>query len=125
MIELSLALIYAMGSVICHQLPERSFFLGGRQFPVCGRCTGLYLSAVVGVIGWFAFKIAGGWRPHGIHPRTALRILALAAAPTALSLASGAIGAWDGSNLTRALLAAPLGMAAGAVVAAVSTKDLR
>jgi hypothetical protein len=34
-------------------------------------------------------------------------------------------GVWDGSNLTRAALAVPLGLAAGAVVAAVATKDLR
>lgn len=25
----------------CHQMPERSFFVGGTQFPVCARCTGV------------------------------------------------------------------------------------
>lgn len=30
----------------CHQIPERSFFLCGYQFPVCARCTGVILSAV-------------------------------------------------------------------------------
>lgn len=29
---------------VCHRLPERSFHLKGRQFPVCARCTGFYLS---------------------------------------------------------------------------------
>jgi uncharacterized membrane protein len=27
----------------CHQLPERSFFYKGKQFPVCARCTGVFL----------------------------------------------------------------------------------
>ena len=30
----------------CHQMPERSFFIRGRQFPVCSRCAGVFL-------GWF------------------------------------------------------------------------
>ena len=25
----------------CHQIPERSFFLHGYQFPLCSRCTGI------------------------------------------------------------------------------------
>jgi len=29
--------------VTCHRLPERSFFWKGQQFPVCARCTGIYL----------------------------------------------------------------------------------
>lgn len=27
----------------CHQLPQRSFFYKGKQFPVCARCTGIHL----------------------------------------------------------------------------------
>lgn len=27
----------------CHQLPGRSFFIKGKQFPVCARCTGLFV----------------------------------------------------------------------------------
>jgi uncharacterized membrane protein len=27
----------------CHQMPERSFHFKGRQFPVCARCTGVFL----------------------------------------------------------------------------------
>ena len=52
-------------------------------------------------------------------------LLAIAAMPTAVSFATGMLGVWDGSNLTRALLAMPLGASAGAIVAAVATKDLR
>lgn len=123
--DLILAIIYSIGGVICHQRPERSFFWAGHQLPVCARCTGLYLSAAAGLLAWFAVKAARSWRPITIDPRIALRVIAIAAVPTALSLASGAVGAWDGSNLTRALFAIPLGASAGAVVAAVVTKDLR
>jgi uncharacterized membrane protein len=29
---------------LCHKMPERSFFYKGKQFPVCARCTGFYVS---------------------------------------------------------------------------------
>lgn len=123
--DLFLDFVLAVGSLICHQRPDRSFFIDGHQLPVCARCTGIYLSAAVGFITWVAFKIARGWRPIAVDPRRSLRLLALAAVPTALSLASGTLGVWDGANATRALLAIPLGATAGALVAAAGTKDLR
>ena len=123
--DLAVATIYAIGSVICHQIPERSFFWDGHQLPVCARCTGLYLSEAMGLVAWVTVKTSRAWGPITIDPRVALRVIAIAALPTALSVASGAVGAWDGSNVTRALLAIPLGASAGAVVAAVFTKDLR
>jgi uncharacterized membrane protein len=27
----------------CHQMPERSFHFKGKQFPICARCTGVFL----------------------------------------------------------------------------------
>ena len=41
----------------CHQMPERSFFYKGYQFPVCARCTGVLISAVVAVVLFFIKKI--------------------------------------------------------------------
>ncbi|MDO9493422.1 DUF2085 domain-containing protein [Acetobacterium sp.] len=38
----------------CHQLGSRSFFIKGYQFPVCARCTGIYLGLILGVF----FKIS-------------------------------------------------------------------
>jgi uncharacterized membrane protein len=123
--ELLGAVLFAVGGVICHQKPERSFFLDGHQFPVCARCTGLYLSAGAGVMGWFGLKLLRRSTSIRLEARSVIRMLLLAGVPTALSLASGAIGLWDGSNLTRALISIPLGASAGAIVAAVATKDLR
>lgn len=36
-------------STSCHQKRERSFFVKGYQFPVCARCTGLYIGYFLGI----------------------------------------------------------------------------
>lgn len=123
--DLALDFVDAVGRVICHQLPERSFFIDGRQLPVCARCTGLYVSAAMGLLGWCAWKLGRGWRPVDVAPQGAIRLVTIASLPTAVSIATALAGVWDGSNVTRAALALPLGAAAGVVVAAVFTKDLR
>ena len=46
--------VYGLGSLICHQLPERSYHLWAAQMPVCARCAGIYFGAVLG-----AWKTAG------------------------------------------------------------------
>lgn len=33
----------------CHQMPERSFFYHGKQFPVCARCTGVFFGFLAAV----------------------------------------------------------------------------
>jgi len=39
----------ALGSSVCHQLPTHSFIQGDLQFPICARCTGLYLGCLIGI----------------------------------------------------------------------------
>lgn len=43
---------FLKGHIICHGIPERSFKIKGHQFPVCARCTGLYLGSftVIGLV---------------------------------------------------------------------------
>lgn len=42
----------------CHQMPERSFFYRGYQFPVCARCTGVILSSVLAFFVFFKKKLS-------------------------------------------------------------------
>lgn len=99
------ATLYTSASRICHQRPERSFRLGGTQLPVCGRCSGLYFSGALGaLLGWIPAR-----RRRGRLDKT---ILAVCAAPTALTWGLEQLGFFGFNNEIRALAAVPLGAAA-------------
>jgi len=53
----------------CHQMPERSFKIKSYTFPVCARCTGVFLGQVSAVI----LCLFGVW----CHPFLSLLLLAL------------------------------------------------
>lgn len=38
---------YGLG---CHQMPERSFFVKGYQFPICARCTGVFIGELLSIV---------------------------------------------------------------------------
>ena len=120
------AAMYAAGSLICHQRPERSFHLDGAQLPVCARCAGLYAGVSLGVIGWIV--VAGAGRRSSSRAsywtarvRTVLTVMAI---PTLATVVTAWLGLWDPGNVVRAVLAVPLGAAAGGIVTAVSARDL-
>ena len=39
----------AVGYAVCHRIESRSFQINGRQMPLCARCTGMYLGAMLGL----------------------------------------------------------------------------
>ena len=47
--------IMAIGASVCHQLPSHSFQREGLQFPICARCSGLYLGCFIGIV-YYAFQ---------------------------------------------------------------------
>jgi uncharacterized membrane protein len=56
----------AIGYAVCHRIDGRSFHLGDRQFPLCSRCTGMYLGALLGVVG---MVLMGRGRAGGMPTR--------------------------------------------------------
>jgi len=40
----------AVGYAVCHRIDLRSFHIHGRQMPLCARCTGMYLGAMLGLV---------------------------------------------------------------------------
>jgi uncharacterized membrane protein len=79
--------IYGVGSIVCHQLPERSFHLWSAQLPVCARCTGIYLGAALAAIrsagasrsrsGAVGREALAGRLPSGVHGARTIVIVAL------------------------------------------------
>lgn len=47
------AKLSAIGYSVCHQIPERSFSTHTHQFPLCSRCTGMYLGALLSLLFHF------------------------------------------------------------------------
>jgi uncharacterized membrane protein len=111
------AILYAAGAFLCHQLPERSFYLGGFQLPVCARCLGLYGGAALGTLaaacaGW-AFAAREAAAPGKVTTYIATVIAAL---PTmATVIVERGIG-WPVSNSARAAAAVPLAAVVAFVV---------
>ena len=101
--------VYAVGHVVCHQLPARSFHLWHVSLPVCARCTGIYIGAAAA-----ALAIAAARRPSAVARRAGTdprRILLLAFAPTALTLVFEWTTGVTPANWIRALAGFPLGAA--------------
>ncbi len=40
-----------VGYAVCHRIPSRSFAIAGRQLPLCARCTGTFVGALLGLTG--------------------------------------------------------------------------
>lgn len=117
--SLAVSLVYGTGSLICHQRPERSLATCGRVWPVCGRCSGLYIGAAAGVL----LALAGVWRT-GSWRQWRARVL-LAAMPTGVLWLTEAVGIGDPGTPLRLAMAVPAGVVTALWLAAVSRGDLR
>ncbi|MGD2148262.1 MAG: DUF2085 domain-containing protein [Anaerolineae bacterium] len=84
-----------VGYAVCHQIDSHSFRIGGRYLPLCARCTGTFLGAMVGLLGQRALR--GRQRAGDFPPTPILAILA------------GFMLVWmgDGLNAYLALIGGP------------------
>lgn len=89
-------------SLVCHQRPERSFWICGAPIAVCSRCLGIYLGAAVGLV-------------LQASRRVAFQLLIAAAALNILDWLTEAAGLHGNWMSVRFLLGLVLG-AAGALL---------
>jgi uncharacterized membrane protein len=129
--------VYSIGGLICHQLPERSYHLWAAQMPVCARCAGIYFGAAIAAVVAASHaatrrltKSDGRGRPPSISTRmlggagsvaTARTMLVVAALPSALTL----VYEWTSGRTPGNLIRAAAGIAIGAGVAWLVVEAVR
>lgn len=98
--------IYHAFSLVCHQIPERSFFIAGHPFAVCARCFGLYAGFTLAT---FAYPLVCSLKKTDAPPR---KWLFIAAAPLLIDYSLGALGIWSNTHSSRFITGALLGAVA-------------
>jgi hypothetical protein len=113
------SVVYEIGRLVCHQRPERSFFLSGAQLPVCARCTGIYVgAALTGAVAWSLTRLSGRLQAIGgpVSRDSLRRVLLMAVVPTVATIVyEWTTGEMPGS-WTRAVSGGPLGAAVAWIV---------
>jgi len=95
--------IYRAFGTLCHQLPDRSFFIAGHKFAVCARCTGLYAGFTLVLI---LYPLLRPLRSVTL-PRP--KWLFIAAAPLFVDFALTFLGLWENTHSTRLVTGMLLG----------------
>jgi uncharacterized membrane protein len=67
-----------IGYAVCHRIDARSFHIGDREFPLCARCSGMYLGALLGMIFYavVAPRRGGGLASKALYIPLALLVIA-------------------------------------------------
>jgi uncharacterized membrane protein len=104
----------AIGYAVCHRIDLRSFHIGETQLPLCARCSGMYLGAMVGL----SYQLAIGKRRTGmpswkiILPVSIFVMLfAVDGLNSFISLFSSGAGLYQPSNSIRLLTGTGMGLA--------------
>ncbi|MBP1694609.1 MAG: conserved rane protein of unknown function [Chloroflexi bacterium] len=67
----------AIGYAVCHRIDLRSFHINGRPLPLCARCSGMYLGAMLGLVFLsLTSRRRGGLPPRGIQVLLGVFVLA-------------------------------------------------
>lgn len=101
--------------VLCHRLPNRTFKLGNSYFPVCARCTGVYVGAFIFLIYILIFGLDN--LKAIIFDINIIIISTIIIIPTFIDGTTQLIGYRESNNILRCIT----GIFAGVGLAVLST----
>ncbi len=109
----------AIAYAVCHRIDGRSFHLGEHQLPLCARCTGMYLGALLGLL--YQHRISR--RKTGIPPWRVISVLGIFVVAffvdglnSYLTLFPGAPHVYEPNNMLRLLTGTGMGLAMAAAL---------
>jgi uncharacterized membrane protein len=103
--EIAASIYYAF-SPLCHQRPDRSYFIDGHKMGVCARCTGIYFGFALTLL---AYPLVRSLRSTTTPAR---KWLLLAALPLAIDFSLTFFGVWENTHTSRLLTGLLLGSVA-------------
>ena len=92
----------------CHQIPDRSFQIGGIPFALCHRCTGVVVGLVIGSLAVGFFR-----RSDGHFGRRLRLILLLSILPMFVDWGIEMLGVWTSTPFSRLAAGLVFGVVAG------------
>ena len=98
--------IYRAFGTLCHQIPERSYFIDGHKLAVCARCTGIYAGFTFTLL---LYPLVRSLRNTSTPPRS---LLIFAALPLAIDFSLTFFGIWENTHTSRLLTGLLLGSVA-------------
>lgn len=96
--------IYKFFSVLCHQIPERSFHVENHAFAVCTRCFGIYFGLLAGFIAYPFIRPI-----EEIEPLPRIWLF-LSLVPMGIDWSLGFFEIWENTALSRFLTGLILGV---------------
>ena len=117
-VDLWAELLWQVGYALCHQLPERSLFIGGYQLPVCARDTGTMLGFGVVLI---YYLLARRWKRAKLPDVPVLAVAGIGFALFAFDGLSSYMGLRDTSNVIRVISGLGFGLSLGIMLLTVNS----
>lgn len=95
---------------LCHQIPDRSFWLNGQPMAVCSRCMGIYSGFALGWLllpMWAMMKLPTTWPMKNV----ALFILVI----NFFDIVGNILGFWENTLVSRLALGSLMGISAALI----------
>lgn len=95
---------------LCHQIPERSFWLNSQPMAVCSRCFGIYAGFT---LGWVVLPLRSTWQWMSRIPFKKVALAALLI--NLVDVMGNVFGLWENMLVSRLVLGSLMGSSAALI----------